>query len=148
MGNICRSPTAEGVMRHLMTKAQLNERIHVDSAATHNYQIGSAPDPRTQQHALQRGYDLSALRARLLTHEDFEHFDLILTMDHNNQTTVNERCPENLRHKVRYFSEFFEQYELTEIPDPYYGEAKDFELVLDLVEDGVKGLISHCIRPS
>ena len=135
-------------MDHFISQAQLHDRIQVQSAATHNYQIGSAPDPRTQQHAQQRGYDLSALRARLLTLEDFEHFDLILTMDHSNQKNVSELCPENLRHKVRYFSEFFEQYQHKEIPDPYYGEAKDFELVLDLVEDGAKGLIRHCIMSS
>ncbi len=105
MGNICRSPTAEGVFRHHVTKLGLADQFHIDSAGTHNYHPGSPPDERSQQHARKRGYDLSALRARQIRDEDFETFDLILTMDHDNQELTLEMCPERHRGKVRRLSD-------------------------------------------
>jgi protein-tyrosine phosphatase len=146
MGNICRSPTAEGVMRHRLQQAGLGERITVDSAGTHNYHPGKAPDARTQKHAAQRGYDLSALRARQVIDGDFERFDLILTMDWDNQALTESLCPPVHVKKVRRLAEFFTRYTDTVVPDPYYGGPDDFERVLDLVEDGVGGLLAHCRR--
>jgi protein-tyrosine phosphatase len=143
MGNICRSPTAEGVMRHRVHQEGLAGEIHIDSAGTHNYHPGSAPDERSQNHARLRGVDLSGLRARQLTEQDFEDFDLILTMDWDNQALTEELCPQPYRKKVRRFAEFFQTSSAAAVPDPYYGHDKDFEYVLDLVEDGVNGLIQH-----
>ena len=144
MGNICRSPTAEGVMRQHLEQAGLAERITVDSAGTHNYHPGKEPDARSQKHAAQRGYDLAPLRARQVTDEDFERFDLILTMDWDNQALTEAMCPPQHLKKVRRLAEFFRQHSDTVVPDPYYGEAAEFERVLDLVEDGVQGLVVHC----
>jgi protein-tyrosine phosphatase len=144
MGNICRSPTAEGVMRHRLHQAGLADQIHVDSAGTHNFHPGKAPDARTQQHAALRGYDLSPLRARQVVDEDFAHFDLILTMDWDNQSLTESICPPEYLKKVRRLAEFFQQHTDTVVPDPYYGGPEDFERVLDLVEDGVAGLLAHC----
>ena len=146
MGNICRSPTAEGVMRHHLQLQGLHERITVDSAGTHNYHPGKPPDARTQQHAALRGYDLSALRARQITDADFDQFDLILTMDWDNQSLTESMCPPPHLKKVRRLAEFFREHSDTVVPDPYYGGAEDFERVLDLVEDGVAGLLAHCQR--
>jgi protein-tyrosine phosphatase len=146
MGNICRSPTAEGVMRHRLAQHGLAGRIHVDSAGTHNFHPGKAPDARTQTHAARRGYDLSSLRARQITDADFGQFDLILTMDWDNQSLTESLCPPEHLKKVRRLAEFFRRHSDTVVPDPYYGGAEDFERVLDLVEDGIDGLLAHC-RP-
>lgn len=141
MGNICRSPTAEGVMRHRVKSDGLSRVITVDSAGTHNYHPGSPPDRRSQHHAKLRGYDLSPLRARQIRESDFHQFDLILTMDDDNQAMVERVCPGSQRSRVRRFSEFFLASDSPIVPDPYYGSAEDFEIVLDLVEDGVNGLM-------
>jgi protein-tyrosine phosphatase len=146
MGNICRSPTAEGVMRQRLHEAGLADRIAVDSAGTHNYHPGKAPDARTQKHAALRGYDLSALRARQVVDADFERFDLILTMDWDNQSLTESLCPSTHSKKVRRLAEFFRKHPDTVVPDPYYGGPEDFERVLDLIEDGVQGLLAHCQR--
>ena len=144
MGNICRSPTAEGVMRHRLQQLGLVERITVDSAGTHNYHPGKPPDARTQKHAALRGYDLAPLRARQIVEADFERFDLILTMDWDNQALTESICPPAHTRKVRRLAEFFQRHTDTVVPDPYYGGPDDFERVLDLVEDGVDGLLRHC----
>jgi protein-tyrosine phosphatase len=146
MGNICRSPTAEGVMRQRLQQQGLADRIHVDSAGTHNYHPGKPPDLRTQEHAALRGYDLSALRARQIVEADFSRFDLILTMDWDNQSLTESMCPPGHLRKVRRLAEFFQKHDDTVVPDPYYGAADDFERVLDRVEDGVEGLLAHCQR--
>jgi protein-tyrosine phosphatase len=146
MGNICRSPTAEGVMRQRLQLHGLAERVTVDSAGTHNDHPGHAPDARSQQHAALRGYDLSPLRARQITAADFERFDLILTMDWDNQSLTESLCPPEHLRKVRRLAEFFKHYTDTVVPDPYFGGPAGFEQVLDLVEDGVDGLLAHCQR--
>lgn len=143
MGNICRSPTAEGVLRHRVEREGLQQAITTDSAGTHNYHPGSPPDRRSQHHARLRGYDLSPLRARQIQADDFQRFDLILCMDGDNQMMVERLCPAGHRPKLRRFAEFFLESDSPIIPDPYYGSAEDFELVLDLVEDGVNGLIRY-----
>lgn len=144
MGNICRSPTAEGVMRHRLQQLGLVERITVDSAGTHNYHPGKPPDARTQKHAALRGYDLAPLRARQIVEADFARFDLILTMDWDNQALTESICPPAHTRKVRRLAEFFQRHSDTVVPDPYYGGPDDFERVLDLVEDAAEGLIAHC----
>jgi len=146
MGNICRSPTAEGVMRHRLQQRGLADRIAVDSAGTHNYHPGKPPDARTQKHAALRGYDLSDLRARQIVEADFERFDLILTMDWDNQAPTESLCPLAHVRKVRRLAEFFQRHPDTVVPDPYYGGPDDFERVLDLVEDGTEGLMALCRR--
>ncbi len=146
MGNICRSPTAEGVMRHRLQQHRLADRITVDSAGTHNYHPGKPPDVRTQKHAALRGYDLSHLRARQILEADFERFDLILTMDWDNQALTESLCPPSRIKKVRRLAEFFQRFSDTVVPDPYYGGPEDFERVLDLIEDGTEGLMALCRR--
>ncbi len=146
MGNICRSPTAEGVFKQKLSELGLLHEVYIDSAGTHNYHPGSAPDARTQHHALKRGYDLSKLRARAVKDTDFEDFDLLLTMDWDNRTLLEERCPERHRHKIRGFTEFLQTTQASTIPDPYYGGDQGFEYVLDLIEEASDGLIKTLIQ--
>jgi protein-tyrosine phosphatase len=141
MGNICRSPTAEGVFLKKLSDLNLIDTIRVDSAGTHNYHPGSPPDKRSQKHALQRGYDLSSLRARAVVESDFEIFDLILTMDWDNRALLEERCPAEHSHKIRGLAEFLQNSETFVIPDPYYGGEEGFENVLNLIEEATDGLI-------
>lgn len=146
MGNICRSPTAHGVFRHKVGLRGWSDAVAVDSAGTHNYHPGSPPDERSQTHAARRGYDLSDLRARQIQAADFEAFDLILVMDQDNLALLREQCPVPHLHKVRRLTEFCLQFDSPVVPDPYYGGAKDFEQVLDLVEDACDGLLQHLSR--
>ncbi|MFM8757222.1 MAG: low molecular weight protein-tyrosine-phosphatase [Limnohabitans sp.] len=143
MGNICRSPTADGVMRHKVAARSWQEWIEVDSAGTHADHVGKAPDPRSQQHARQRGYDLSMLRARQLVTEDFERADLVLVMDWDNLALAEDMCPATQSHKLKRLTEFCRQHDSPVVPDPYYGGAMGFEQVLDLVEDACEGLLVH-----
>lgn len=143
MGNICRSPTAHGVFRHKVLQAGLGEVVRVDSAGTHNYHPGSAPDERSQAHALKRGYQLGDLRARQITPIDFESHHLILTMDWDNLALVQHQCPPQHQRKVKRFTEFCMRHQAQEVPDPYDGGAQGFEHVLDLVEDASDGLLLH-----
>jgi len=143
MGNICRSPTAEGVFRHKVHAAGLIERIAIDSAGTHNYHPGEPPDARSQHHAKRRGYDLSTLRARALSEADIERFDWLIVMDDLNYSTVLKRMADDHHQKLRRLTEFCSVHQTREVPDPYYGERADFERVLDLVEDGCDGLLAQ-----
>ncbi|MGO4302658.1 low molecular weight protein-tyrosine-phosphatase [Cupriavidus sp. RAF12] len=142
MGNICRSPTAEGVLRAKLSAAGLSDRVELDSAGTHDYHLGRAPDARTQRHALRRGYDLSALRARLVDRADFDRFDLVLAMDHANLASLRSLRPEIGDDKLRLLMSFATQHGAEEVPDPYYGEGDGFERVLDYVEDACDGVIA------
>lgn len=141
MGNICRSPTAEGVLLDKIQSAGLAQRIRTDSAGTHDYHIGKAPDRRAQEAARKRGYDLSSLRARQVSLQDFETFDLVLAMDRDNYQNLVRICPEHLRHKLRMFLSFSPRFTDQEVPDPYYGGSQGFDLVLDMVEDAAAGLL-------
>ncbi len=143
MGNICRSPTAHGVFRHKLRQAGWADVVQVDSAGTHNYHPGAPPDERSRHHAAQRGYDLSDLRARHLCAQDFERADLVLCMDRDNVTHAENVCPPEHRHKLRRLTEFCQRFDSAEVPDPYYGGARGFEHVLDLVEDACEGLLAH-----
>jgi len=142
-GNICRSPTAEGVLRKLAADAGLADRIVVDSAGTHGYHAGEAPDARSQTHARRRGYDLSGLRARCFTREDFHAFDLILAMDREHHAILARFAPPSAEQKLRMMLEFARRPGGDEVPDPYYGGPNGFELVLDLIEDAAEGLLDH-----
>lgn len=141
MGNICRSPTAEGVFRRALQAHGLGEIVFVDSAGTHDYHVGACPDARATAAALRRGIDLSSLSARQVNVQDFEHFDYVLAMDSENLAHLEAICPPHLSHKLRRFLEFAEHLSDQDVPDPYYGGAAGFELVLDLVEAASTGLI-------
>ena len=143
LGNICRSPSAEAVMRDIAAREAPELRIEVDSAGTAGYHIGEPPDARSQEAARRRGYDMSALRARIVEPEDFERFDLILAMDENNLSVLRRRAPAALRERVRLFLDFAPDADTQEVPDPYYGGPTGFEAVLDLVEAASRGLITH-----
>jgi protein-tyrosine phosphatase len=146
MGNICRSPTAEGVFRHLVEKQGLAAKILIDSAGTHNYHIGDAPDARSQAAAARRGYDLSGLRARQVLRDDFRTFDYVLAMDEANLRLLQQQCPDDCRERLKLFLEFADDDALREVPDPYYGGAQGFEQVLDLVENAGRGLLREIIK--
>lgn len=141
MGNICRSPTAEGVMRALAERTGQAHRYELDSAGTHAYHVGNPPDPRSVKVAGRRGYDLSALRARQIGAEDFIRFDLVLAMDRDNLALLERACPQNLRHKLGLFLAYADACEEDEMPDPYYGGEQGFERVVDLAEAAAQGLI-------
>ena len=145
-GNICRSPTAHGVLAQQLERAGLAARVHVDSAGTHGYHRGDPPDERSQDHAARRGYDLSALRARQVAAEDFEQYDLILSMDGGHLELLAERCPDVHQHKLQRFTAYCSRHTGRDVPDPYYGGARDFEHVLDLVEEGCTELLRHIRR--
>jgi len=140
-GNICRSPTADGVFRHFVREAGLDAKVRVDSAGTHDYHVGEPPDERAQHHALRRGYDLGALRARQVAHGDFEQFDLLLAMDRGHLRILQRLAPPEHRHKLRLFMEFASARHRDEVPDPYYGGSRGFEEVLDMIEDAAHGLL-------
>lgn len=143
MGNICRSPTAEAVFRHCVSKAGLTDRINIDSAGTHDYHIGDAPDIRSQRAAMLRGYDMSNLRGRQVEAGDFERFDYVLAMDEANLEILQRLRPRDARSHLGLFLVFAEQHSEREVPDPYYGGAEGFERVLDMAEDAANGLLKH-----
>lgn len=143
MGNICRSPTAEGVFRRQVREAGLDDVILSDSAGTHDYHIGEPPDRRAREAARRRGYDLSAFRARRVSVEDYARFDLVLAMDEHNLQLLKQQCPREHVHKLQLFLEFGQNENVREVPDPYYGGAQGFEHVLDLIEDAAQGLLRH-----
>ncbi len=143
MGNICRSPMAEGVLRARLAKRDLDLRIVIDSAGTHGYHTGAPPDPRARAAAARRGYAIGELRARQVVAEDFERFDLLLAMDRENLADLQALAPRpELRERARLFLEFASE-RGDDVPDPYYGGPTGFERVLDLVEDAVDGLLDR-----
>lgn len=141
MGNICRSPTAEAVFCKRLADRKLLHKVKIDSAGTHNFHPDAPPDERSQMHALNRGYDMSYLRARQVVDSDFEEFDLLLTMDWDNRSLLEERCPAQYLYKIRGLAEFLQTSQAPVIPDPYYGENQGFENVLDLIEEASEGLM-------
>ena len=139
-GNICRSPTAEGVFRELSRK--VGAEVHVESAGTHDYHVGQPPDRRALHHAKGRGYDLSAQRARQLRKRDFEEFDLIVAMDRGHLEILQAHCPPQHQRKLRMLVHGHD------VPDPYYGGTEGFEQVLDMVEAACLGLLHELTRPA
>lgn len=146
MGNICRSPTAEGVFRHKVRQAELEDHITIDSAGTHAYHVGNPPDSRAQEAARKRDIDLSNQRARRVSADDFTKFDYVIAMDESNKDDLLSICPEGFEHRIHLFLDFADRND-TEVPDPYYGQGRGFEIVLDMVEDASEGLLKH-IRDS
>ena len=142
MGNICRSPTAEGVFRHHVDSAGLGSQIEIDSAGTHAYHVGQPPDRRAQAAAERRGISLARMRARRVEDDDFERFTHIIAMDRDNLALLREQAEARHREKIRLFLEFSSGPE-TEVPDPYYGGPTGFERVLDLVDDAARGLLAE-----
>jgi protein-tyrosine phosphatase len=142
LGNICRSPTAEGVFRQLLTQVAPDLQVEVDSAGTAGYHVGEPPDPRSRRAAMSRGVDLSTLRARRVAIRDFACFDLILAMDRDNLRVLEAMRPEGSRARVQLFLEYAPDLGRLEVPDPYYGDASGFEEVLDLSTAASRGLIA------
>ncbi|MDU4252841.1 low molecular weight protein-tyrosine-phosphatase [Pseudomonas sp.] len=142
LGNICRSPTAEGVLRHKVRAAGLEDRIEIDSAGTGDWHVGKAPDARTRAAALRRGYDLSSLRARQVSLADFSRYDLILAMDNANLRDLKHLRGSGAKAELDLFLRRYEL-EIDEVPDPYYGGEDGFERVLDLVERACDGLLTE-----
>jgi protein-tyrosine phosphatase len=142
MGNICRSPTAEGVFSSLLGEQGVNEQVDIDSAGTHAYHIGEAPDLRAQKAAQDRDVDLSGIRARKVVFADFEDFDYLLAMDDDNYSILTETCPAEYQHKIKYFLEYAPHVGTREVPDPYYGGGYGFDRVLDMVEEASVGFLS------
>ena len=145
MGNICRSPTAEGVFRYHAEQAGMIEKLVIDSAGTHAYHAGEPPDRRARAAAERRGMSLDGIFARRVSSEDYERFDYIIAMDEDNLARLQDESPEEHRSKLRLFLEFSEGDE-REVPDPYYGGAAGFERVLDLVEEASRGLLETLPR--
>jgi protein-tyrosine phosphatase len=146
MGNICRSPTAHGVFESLVTREGLDDVIEVDSAGTHAYHIGEPPDRRSQETALQRGFDLGALRARRAQARDFHDFDYILAMDRDNYRELEAICPPGMEEKLHLFMDFAPDHPVREVPDPYYGGGRGFDRVFDMVEEAASGLLEEIKR--
>lgn len=140
-GNICRSPTAEGIARHMAARQGLSEGFEFDSAGTQAWHQGEAPDRRAQAAARKRGYQLSALRARPVCDEDFRRFDLILAMDRGHMTWLWRECPPALRDRLAMLMDFSVREPGADVPDPYYGDGDGFEHVLDMCEDAIGELL-------
>jgi protein-tyrosine phosphatase len=147
-GNICRSPTAEGVFRRLAADAGMSDAVLADSAGTHDYHTGEAPDPRALRSAAARGYDLSGLRARRIGRSDFERFDLIVAMDRGHLAILSRMAGTPAAHKLKLMMSYASAFEEDEVPDPYYGEEREFERVLDMLEDAARGLLQSLRRPA
>ena len=146
MGNICRSPTAEGVFRGKAKDAGLLDQMLIDSAGTHAYHVGERPDLRSQEFALKRGYDLSQQRARQVNASDFEKFDLIIAMDKENLHNLQSQCPAQYRHKLKLMMSYATHSPSDVVPDPYYGGGRGFDTVLDYIEDASEGLLVAIAR--
>ncbi len=146
LGNICRSPTAEGVFRALVKSEGLIERIEIDSAGTHAYHVGEGPDPRAQSTAARRGIDLSQLRGRRATKKDIEKFDYVLAMDEDNYNNLMRIAPGQFQSRVRLLMDFAPERAEDEVPDPYFGGEGGFDRVLDMIEDAANGLLADIRR--
>ncbi len=141
MGNICRSPTAEGVFRHLLRNESLEHLVETDSAGTHAYHVGEPPDQRAQATAQKRGIDISDISARRVREEDFHEFDYILAMDEDNHAILESISPAGLEERLHLFLEFAPEVGRSDVPDPYYGGRQGFENVFDMVEKAAAGLL-------
>ncbi|MEZ5500052.1 MAG: low molecular weight protein-tyrosine-phosphatase [Steroidobacteraceae bacterium] len=145
LGNICRSPTAEAVLRRIAATEAPQLALQVDSAGTAGYHVGEPPDARAQRAGAGRGYDLAPLRARQITREDFSRFDLLLAMDRQNLANMRRIAPAAHRERARLLLEYHPEPPVLEVPDPYYGGSEGFETVLDLIEAASRGLL-HALQ--
>ena len=141
MGNVCRSPSAQAVFQHMAEEAGLADMVRVDSAGTHAFHIGEAPDARAQAAARKRGYDLSGHVARQIRPEDFHDYDLILAMDWDNLAALQQQCPKAYQHKLMLLMRFANEFEEATVPDPYYGGPEGFNKALDYIEDACQGVL-------
>ncbi len=146
MSNICRSPTAEGVLKHYIKINGLGNKVEVDSAGTHGFHVGEPPDTRTQRAAMARGYNLSQMRARRVAPQDIEYFDLILAMDRNNVEALKRLARPELQGRIKLFMDYAQNFDDDEVPDPFYGLGHGFDLVIDMVEDAAAGVIDELKR--
>jgi len=145
--NICRSPTAEGVFRQIVTEADLGARIGADSVGLHRYHVGEPPDPRAVEAAKARGYEIGNLRARQINNQDFEDFHLILAMDCSHYKHLLRTCPRGAEDKIAMFLEAAPQFGRMDVPDPYAGGAvPDFSYIMDLIEAGARGWLNRLRR--
>lgn len=143
MGNICRSPTAEVVLRHFIAVNGIGNKVEVDSAATHRYHVGEAADARTMRAASLRGYDLSQHRARKVACQDLDYFDLILAMDKTILDNLRRMASPGQQAKIRLFMDYSVHFDDDEVPDPYFGLGHSFDLMLDMIEDAAQGLVTE-----
>jgi len=143
MGNICRSPMAEGMFRHAAKQAGLENQVQIDSAGTHSYHIGSPPDTRAQQASKKRGVDISGLRSRLVSDQNFADYDYILVMDGANHSNLIRRAPTQHQNKIRRLLSFSRKYPNLDVPDPYYGGVQGFEENLDMIQDAMQHLVQE-----
>ncbi|MCK5726809.1 MAG: low molecular weight phosphotyrosine protein phosphatase [Thiotrichaceae bacterium] len=143
MGNICRSPTAEGVFTHLVESEGCRDQFIIDSAGTDAYHIGEDPDRRSQATALSRGIDMSDQRSRIITNKDFVNFDYILAMDKNNYQKLRAKAGSKYLDKIHLFLDFSDDWSEREVPDPYYGGSMGFNRVFDMVESASQGLLQR-----
>ena len=144
--NICRSPTAEGVFRKILAGRGALANFDIDSAGTHEYYVGKPPYPSAVACAKSRGYDITHLVARKVRGNDFEHFDLILAMDRSNIASLKTICPTHCKEKIELLLDYSDKYNGKDVPDPYGREMKDFELALEMIEDGCQGLADLLVR--
>ena len=140
MGNICRSPTAEGLLIEKVNAENASLKFEIDSCGTHDYHLGHPPDTRSQEAAAQRGIDLSHLRSRKIRSSDFEYYDLILVMDNLNLVNLMRLCPDDHKYKIKLMLDYLPGHSLNEVPDPYYGGERGFEEVLDILEEAIEAL--------
>ena len=146
MGNICRSPLAEGIFRHRLAERAVHLNVMIDSAGTHSYHVGDPPDQRAQTAAARRGIDISMLGARKVVEIDFERFDYILVMDDENRRALLQRSEPEYHAKVRLFLDYSRANPGAEVPDPYYGGPAGFERVIDLIEEATEGLLDEIVN--
>ena len=145
LGNICRSPTAEAVLRKLAVEKGLSGRLKVDSAGTNGFHIGQSPDPRSIKFAAKRGIDLTPLRGRQIERADFDRFDYVIAMDNENVRQLTALCPASMQGKISLLLGYADRCNYREVPDPYYGGEREFELVMDLIESGCRGLLDQLV---
>ena len=140
MGNICRSPTAEGLLIEKVNAENASLKFEIDSCGTHDYHLGHPPGTRSQEAAAQRGIDLSDLRSRKIRSSDFEYYDLILVMDNLNRENLMRLCPDDYKYKIKLMLDYLPEHSFDEVPDPYYGGERGFEDVLDILEEVIEAL--------
>ena len=146
MGNICRSPAAEGIMKQMVQEQGLENCFHIDSAGTYGYHEGELPDSRMRSHAMKRGYKLTS-RSRPIKYDDFDRFDLIIGMDDHNISSLRQMAPTpESQKKIKRMTDFCRHHSYSHVPDPYYGGASGFELALDLLEDACEGLLEELYK--
>jgi protein-tyrosine phosphatase len=146
LGNICRSPMAEGAFRHVAAEQGVLDRFEIDSAGLGSWHVGQAPDHRAQKAADQRGIDISGQSARQIRSSDFTSFDLLLAMDGSNYGELVQLAPKGERHKIRRFLDFAPYAGTKDVPDPFFGEAEGFDSALDLIDEAARGLLAELLR--